>query len=605
MKWDLPDCTTWEARFHLSADEKRELIQLLAAKGPGAIDEFIASKAKQDSLIAAKIAAWRAELTARAARLKQALEEQFTAQKDQLHAQLEAREAELHGARDQVEAQLRDFRLTRDARLVEVLQRSDLLQLPVEPPSPPTLWQRLLAALRRAWLRLLTLLGLRKASTRKPLFATFAASGGVGIDIGSLHGALYTPAMQARVRSRLRGMGARERLKQLWQQMLGREDYETLAARLMEEELQREAERARSQLGAQEQAMAQRLTELAEQEEAARRQERDELARLEREREEALRKLREKAEKEPVRRLAQDVREELEITGYLKEGRDGPDITQRLVDRFSELVFEDEMKALPSAHRAAYGSYVEGEGVFRKEPMLSVDELSHMDLVGSVVQARLRHPRQRHLYDEDVLVYREMRSSVTHVVLIFDTSGSMEENHRLDAAKRAALALYQAVKRDHKGNRVDLVVMETSVRRADVLEAWLAKPKGFTNTGGAIALARKLLEQSRADRKLVYLITDGLPEAMTLPNGDDIASYPDKCLDYALQEVRKLKALPNLGFAILLLEPEDEMYVKAAERIAAEVEGKVMPTDPGELARKVLVDFDRKRHTKAEAPRAR
>ncbi|HEV8358838.1 MAG TPA: VWA domain-containing protein [Candidatus Thermoplasmatota archaeon] len=605
MKWELPDCGHWQGRFHLSAEEKRELIELLAMKGPGALDEFIAARSKEDSLIAAKVAAWRAELMARAARLKQALEEQFSTHKARIEAELAERERALHGTRDEVAHQLQDFRLTRDARLVEVLQRSELVQLALNAPPPrPSVWRRFLRALQRAWFALLRLLGLRKEAKhkRKPLLAAFPAAGRLGLDLGNLSGALYSDAMRQRVRSRLQGMSARERLKQLWQAMLGREDYETLAAKLMEEELQRELDRRDAELHAQEQAMSQRLADLAQEEERAREHEREELARLERERDEALRKLREKAEREPLQRMAKEVRDELELTGYLREG--SSDMTQRLVDRFSELVFEAEMKALSAHHRASYGSYVEGEGVFRKEPLLSVDELSHADLVGSTVQARLRHPRQRHIYDDDVLVYREMRTSTTHVVLIFDTSGSMEENQRLEAAKRAALALYQAAKRDNKANRVDLVLMETSVRRADILEAWVAKPKGFTNTGGALALARALLQRSRADRKLVYLITDGLPEALTLPNGEDIASYPDKCLAYALDEARKLRAIPDVGFAVLLLEPEDEMYVQAAQKIAAELGGTVQPTDPRELARRVLVDFDARRKL-AEAPRAR
>jgi Mg-chelatase subunit ChlD len=603
MSVQLPDCGKWRGRFHLTAEQKRELVELIAAKGPGAIDEYLAAKAQEDRHIAAKVHALRAELLARAEALRRALEEQFHGRKQRLEAELQAREAELHGQREAAARRLDDFRLTRDVRLAEVLQRSDLVQLALSAPLPePGPWKRFLAALRRLWHALLRALGLRKAPRRKPLLAAFPAARGLGLDLGRLEAALGTDAMRQRVRSRLQALPPRERLRQLWQRLLGREDYESLAAKLMEEELQRQLRERERELGEEERAMAERLAQLAEQEARAREREREELERLEQERRDALRKLREQAEREPLKRVADEVREELAITGYLKEGPSGPSITQRLVDRFSELVFEAEMKALPSAHRAAYGSYVEGEGVFRKEPLLSVDELSHMDLVGSALQAKLRHPRQRHIYEDDVLVYREMRSSQTHVVLVFDTSGSMEENQRLDAAKRAALALVQAVKREHKGNRVDLVLMETSVRRADVLEAWLAKPRGFTNTGGAIALARALLERSRADRKLLYLITDGLPEAMTLPNGEDIASYPDRCLAYALEEVRKLKAMPGLGFAILLLEPEDEQYVKAAEAIAAEVQGKVMPTDPRELARRVLVDFGLQRKPMEAAP---
>lgn len=606
----LPDCRQWEGRFHLSAEEKRELVQRIAAQGPGAIEAFIAERSAQDGTIAARVAKWRAELVARAEALKRALEEQFASRKAETLSELAERERTLHGQREATEAQLREFRLHRDARLAEVLANSTLLQVALEgsPPRPG-----LLARLRNAWARfvtwLLTLLGLRRAPQRrrKSLLAAVPMAGRFGLDLGRLESALYSPAMRQRVASRMQGLTTRERLREAWNRLLGRSDYEEVAAALMEEELRRQVEAKDRELAAQEEAMAGRLAKLAEEEAQARARERDALAQLDREREEALRRLRDKAAQEPLKRMAEEVQEDFELAGYVQRGKEGLQLTDRLVDRFSEMVFEAEMKALPAHHRQAYGSYVEGEGVFRKEPLLSVDELGHMDLVGSVVQARQRHPRQRHLYEEDVLVYREMRASTTHVVLIFDTSGSMEDNRRIDAAKRAALALHQAAKRDSKGNRVDLVLMETSVRRAELLDAWLAKPRGFTNTGGALALARALLERSRADRKLVYLITDGLPEAMTLPDGTDIASYPDKCLDYALQEARKLKAIPGLGFAVLLLEPEDEMYVKAAQRIADVLGGKVLPTDPQALAREVLVDFDTQRRAarKAEAPRAR
>lgn len=604
----LPECGAWEERFHLTAEQKRELVQLIATRGPGAIEEYIAARAGSDAGIAGKIARLRQELLRRAEEMKRALEGQLARRRREVRAELEARERELHGARSALEERLREFRLTREARLAEALARSELVQLALAAPPPrPTLRRRLLALLKRLWLGLLRLLGLRRrpAARRRPLLADYPGAGRLGLDLGRLEAALWSDAMRERVRSRLRGLGTRERLRQLWERMLGREDYESLAARLMEEELRRELERRESELGAQEQAMAEQLARLAEEEARARQREEEELARIEREHEDALRRLREAAEREPVRRLRQEVVEEFEIAGYLRPGSEGPSITERLVDRFSELVFEAEAKALPTGARAAYGSYVEGEGVFRKEPLLTVDELSHMDLVGSVLQARLRHPGLRHIYDEDVLVHREMRASSTHVVMIFDSSGSMEENHRIDAAKRAALALYQAAKRGHKGNRVDLVVMETSVRRADILEAWLAKPRGFTNTGAALALARALLERSRADRKLVYLITDGLPEAMTLPNGEDIASYPDRCLAYAVEEARRMRGVPGLAFAILLLEPEDPLYVEAAERIARELGGKVMPTNPRELARRVLVDFDLQRRPAVEAVPAR
>lgn len=47
-------------------------------------------------------------------------------------------------------------------------------------------------------------------------------------------------------------------------------------------------------------------------------------------------------------------------------------------------------------------------------------------------------------------------SSDMHAVMLVDISGSMEENGRLEAAKRSVLALLYAIKRDNPRNKVDM-----------------------------------------------------------------------------------------------------------------------------------------------------
>lgn len=156
----------------------------------------------------------------------------------------------------------------------------------------------------------------------------------------------------------------------------------------------------------------------------------------------------------------------------------------------------------------------------------------------------------------------------------------------MEAAKRAALALHHAVKSKNARNRVDVLLMDTSLRQASLREVWEAEPTGFTNTGAALRVARGLCE--RRGRTLVYLITDGLPEAYT-KEGEDVAGHPEKAMAYAKEQARLLRRERGLaGFVMLLLEPKDEMYVKAAEGLAREAGGRVVPVDPQELARTLL-----------------
>ncbi len=95
----------------------------------------------------------------------------------------------------------------------------------------------------------------------------------------------------------------------------------------------------------------------------------------------------------------------------------------------------------------------------------------------------------------------------------------MEENDRILAAKKAVLALFKAVKRRDRRNIVDLVGFDTDVRPMDLVSVWESKPGGFTNTGAALKTAAELLRHSRSDQNLVYLITDGYPEAYTDKDG--------------------------------------------------------------------------------------
>ena len=61
---------------------------------------------------------------------------------------------------------------------------------------------------------------------------------------------------------------------------------------------------------------------------------------------------------------------------------------------------------------------------------------------------------------------------------------------------------------------------------------------------------------------------------------------------------------PVAGFVMLLLEPKDERYVKAARELAKEAGGRVMDVDPQELARTLLKTFEGPSSTAIDARRS-
>jgi Mg-chelatase subunit ChlD len=299
--------------------------------------------------------------------------------------------------------------------------------------------------------------------------------------------------------------------------------------------------------------------------------------------------------KKPKKVLKESIAKQMEDIGYLKKVQsDGHtskwEITQNLVERFASLIFAEEIKKLPEVSKTRPGASPVTQGYYEKGVLRTIDEESRMDIVDSMVAARMNHPRFKELDDSDIMVKRDIHGTGVHVVIMFDKSGSMDENKRLDAAKRAVMALYKAIKQHNPHNVVDIVAFDTRAELVSLMDVWDCEPKGFTNTGEAVRIANDLLNESRVDRRMVYLVTDGLPEAYR--KGDDfLAGDTDKAMDYTLKNIKPLKKYKNLRFILLLMEPEEDVYIDAAKQIADEIDGKIITTDPQKLATDLLVDY--------------
>jgi len=319
------------------------------------------------------------------------------------------------------------------------------------------------------------------------------------------------------------------------------------------------------------------------------------IEKLRKKREEEMKELEREITRKPKKVLKEAIAKQMEDIGYLKKvGSDDNtakwEITHNLVERFASLIFAEEIKKLPEVSKTRPGASPVTQGYYEKGSLRTIDEESRMDIVDSMVAARINHPGSRHLEDSDIMVKRDIHGTGVHVVIMFDKSGSMDENKRLDAAKRAVMALYKAIKQHNPQNVVDIVAFDTRAELVSLMDVWDCEPKGFTNTGEAIRVANDLLNESKVDRRMVYLVTDGLPEAYR--KGDDfLAGDTDKAMDYALKNIEPMKNYKNLRFILLLMEPEEDVYIDAAKKIAEEIDGKIITTDPQKLATDLLVDY--------------
>jgi Mg-chelatase subunit ChlD len=308
--------------------------------------------------------------------------------------------------------------------------------------------------------------------------------------------------------------------------------------------------------------------------------------RLQEERAEAERRARADTESRVKEGEARRLERELKVRGFVAERGQSLVVTFGLVERFARLLLEEETRRLPEGTRLS----LRGEGstgVYEKARLRRAEEIAHLDVPGSLLAARMAG--QRHIDESTSYVYREVTSERVHVVLAFDRSGSMDESGKLDAAKKALLALYVAIRRRHPDATIDLLAFDNEVAVLDLVTLWECKAGSFTNTAEALRATHLLLQSSRANRREFYLITDGLPEAYTGEDGKIHSGQLDIAMEQALVRAGALSTVRPLRTTVVLLKSAHPEYEAAARSIARTLGGELVITDPGRLGVELLV----------------
>ncbi len=499
---------------------------------------------------------------ARVERLREALRRQARRRVERVAGEYDRRVAELDAVRrqDDDEVQRRIAALEerlRAARAIDFskLPSGDLLDdlrsallLPDaswnRPPPPPGFLDRLRAAFARlvAWLK--RLFGRSRAAPpprreRRVTFATASAGG----------------------------------------RTLGPSEVGEALARLSAPERHELTDRVEGSIKARERALEREAEEKRKAAEAQRR-------RLEEEKAEAQRRT--AAEEEDRVRAAEEHRLERELKerGFVAERSGELVVTYGLVERFARILLEEESRRLPGDIKMSLkggGS----TGVYEKAKLRRPEEVAHLDVPGSLLEARLAG--LRHIDESTSYIYREVTAERVHIVLAFDRSGSMAESGKLEAAKKALLALYVAIRRRYPDATIDVIAFDNDVRVLDLVELWECKPGAFTNTEEALRTSFLLLRASRATRREVYLITDGLPEAYTDVDGRVRSGQLDVAMEHALARARELATVTPLRATVLLLRSEHPEYEVAARSIARTLGGEMVVTEPSHLGVELLV----------------
>lgn len=203
------------------------------------------------------------------------------------------------------------------------------------------------------------------------------------------------------------------------------------------------------------------------------------------------------------------------------------------------------------------------------------------------------------LRESDLVVNDTNHKARMSTVLMIDISHSMilYGEDRITPAKKVAMALAELIKTRYPKDSLDIIVFGN--------DAWPVKLKDLpyltvgpyhTNTVAGVQLALDILRRKRMTNKQIFMITDGKPSCLRLPNGDYHKNswgldpeIVDKCYNMARQ-ARKLK-IPITTFMIA----RDPDLVEFVGKFTEENQGKAFYTGLKGLGEMIFEDYETNR----------
>ena len=228
------------------------------------------------------------------------------------------------------------------------------------------------------------------------------------------------------------------------------------------------------------------------------------------------------------------------------------------------------------------------------------DDLSSINMTESIKNAQVNNGIYNFRITENDLIVEETRHKAQmSTVLMIDISHSMilYGEDRITPAKKVAMALVELINRKYPKDTIDVIVFGN--------ESWPIKVKDLpylqvgpyhTNTVAGLELAMDILRRKRNTNKQIFMITDGKPSCVRLPNGEFYKNsngldeiIVSKCLNKAA-EARKLK-IPITTFMIA----QDPYLKQFVEMFTAQNRGKAFLTGLKGLGEMIFEDYEKNR----------
>lgn len=304
----------------------------------------------------------------------------------------------------------------------------------------------------------------------------------------------------------------------------------------------------------------------------------------------------------------EDFIEDLKKKGYLREeiepdGKGQLSITAKtervLRKNAMEQIFGDIRKSGQGNHKSKKsGQGDEATGEFRDFQF--GDSIEHISITESLKNAQINNGMgDFRLTENDLVVEDTHHKSQMSTVLMIDISHSMilYGEDRITPAKKVAMALAELITTSYPKDTLDVIVFGN--------DAWPIKIKDLpylnvgpyhTNTVAGLELAMDILRRKRNTNKQIFMITDGKPSCLRMPDGQYYKNsngldemIVEKCYNMAAQ-ARKMH-IPITTFMIA----QDPYLQQFIEEFTKSNKGKAFYTGLKGLGEMIFHDYESNR----------
>ena len=226
-----------------------------------------------------------------------------------------------------------------------------------------------------------------------------------------------------------------------------------------------------------------------------------------------------------------DFVEDLKKKGYIREeikpdGKGGMAITAKteraIRQRALDQIFGKLKRSGSGNHKTKYtGRGDEHAGEFRNYQY--GDALERISMTESLKNAQINHGiGDFNLTEDDLVVEETQYKAQMSTVLMIDISHSMilYGEDRITPAKKVAMALAELITTRYPKDTLDILVFGNDAWPIAIKDLpYLQVGPYHTNTVAGLQLAMDMLRRKRNTNKQIFMITDGKPSCLRLPDG--------------------------------------------------------------------------------------